>query len=61
MLLMMATEGCLKRGSIMAIAKRFNMAHCMINRLWKQAEHMHATGIINYAELLSQKKFQESA
>ena len=55
MLLMMATEDHLKRGSIMAIAKRFNVACSMIHRLWKHAEHTHATGVINYAELLSQK------
>ena len=44
MLLMTATEDHLKRGSIMAVAKRFNMARSMIHRLWKCVEHMHATG-----------------
>ena len=61
MLLMMATGDHLKRGSIMAIAKRFNMAFSMIHRLWKHVEHMCAMGVINYAELLSRKKFWESA
>ena len=56
MLLMMATEGHLKRGSIMAIAKRFNVACSTIHRLWKCVECMCATGIITYVELLSQKK-----
>ena len=56
MLLMMATEDHLKRGSIMAVAKRFNKACSMVHRLWKHVEHMCTTGIINYVELLSQKK-----
>ena len=60
MLLMMATEDHLKRGSIMAVTKRFNMACSTIHRLWKHAEHMHTMGIANYADLLSQKKFLES-
>ena len=55
MLLMTATEDCLKRGSVMAVAKRFNMACSMIHRLWKHVEHMHTTGIINSSDLLSQK------
>ena len=37
MLMMNATKGCLKRGSVMAVAKRFDVAHLMIHRLWKQA------------------------
>ena len=53
MLLMTTTEDFLKRGSIMAITERFNVACSMIHRLWKQAEHMGATGIINSPELLS--------
>ena len=62
MLLMTATEDHLKKGSIMAIAERFNMACSMIHRLWKQVECMHTTGIINSPKLLSQKKkFWESA
>ena len=40
----------------MAIAERLNVAHSMIHRLWKHAEHMHTTGIINSPELLSWKK-----
>ena len=56
MLLMMATEDHLKRGSIMAITKRFNVACSMIHRLWKHMEDVHAMGIINYVELLSQGK-----
>ena len=60
MLLMMATEG-LKRGSVMAVTKRFNVAHSMIHRLWKHAEHTCAMGVIYYVGLLSQKKFWESA
>ena len=61
MLLMTAMEDCLKRGSIMAIAERFDVAHLTIHRLWKRAECMHATGIIIWPKLYSQKKFQESA
>ena len=53
MLLMTATEDHLKRGSIMAITERFNKACSTIHRLWKQVEHMHATGVINSLELLS--------
>ena len=56
MLLMTATEDHLKRGSIMAVTKRFNVAHSMIHRLWKSAEHMCTMGIINSLKLLSQKK-----
>ena len=61
MLLMTATEDCLKRGSVMAITQRFNVACSTIHRLWKFVEHMHAMGVINSAKLLSQKKFWESA
>ena len=61
MLLMTAMEDHLKRGSIMAITKRLNVACLMIHRLWKWAEHMHATGVINSPKLYSQKKIQESA
>ena len=38
----------------MAVAKRFDMACSMIHRLWKQAEHTCATGVINSPELYSQ-------
>ena len=37
MLLMNAMEDCLKRGSVMAVTKRFDMACSTIHRLWKQA------------------------
>ena len=43
MLLTTAMEDRLKRGSIMAVAKRFDVACSTIHRLWKWAEHMHAT------------------
>ena len=61
MLPMTALEDCLKRGSVMAVTERFNMAHLMIHRLWKQVEHMHTTGIINSPELYSWEKVSESA
>ena len=61
MLLMTTTEACLKRGSIMAITERLNMAHSMIHRLWKQVEHKCAMGVIDSPELLSWKKFWETA
>ena len=61
MLLMTTMEDHLKRGSIMAVTERFNMACSMIHRLWKWVEHMHTMGIINSPELYSQKKFWESA
>ena len=51
MLLMTTTEDHLKRGSIMAIAERFNVACSMIHRLW--VECTCTTGIINSPELLS--------
>ena len=54
MLLMNAMEDHLKRGSIMAIAKRFDMAHSMIHRLWKQTECMCVMGIVNSPKLYSQ-------
>ena len=54
MLYMNAMEDHLKRGSIMAIAKRFDMACLMIHRIWKQVEHTCAMGIINSPELYSQ-------
>ena len=41
MLLMTATEDHLKRGSIMAITERFDVARSTIHNLWKWAEHMH--------------------
>ena len=60
MLLMNSMEDCLKRGSIMAIAKSFDVACSTIHRLWKWVEHRHAVGIINSPTLYSQKKFFES-
>ena len=56
MLLMTATEDHLKRCSVMAITERFNMACFTIHRLWKWAEHTHATGVINFPKQLSQKQ-----
>ena len=53
MLVMMATEDHLQRGSIMDIAKRFNVACSTIYKLWEHAEHMHAMGIINSPKLVS--------
>ena len=44
----------------MAIAQRFNMACSIIFRLWECVDHMHAMGIINSPELISQGKFQEA-
>ena len=61
MLLMTAMEDHLKRGSVMAITERFNVACLMIHRLWKQVEHMCATGIMDSPKLYSRKKFWESA
>ena len=61
MLLMTATEDHLKRGSVMAITERFNVAHSMIHRLWKWVEHTCTTGEINSPKLYSQGKFWESA
>ena len=56
MLVMNAMKDCLKRGSVMAMTKRFDMAHSTIHILWKQAECMHVTGVINSPKLYSQKK-----
>ena len=56
MLLMTAMEDRQKKGSVMAIANRFDVAHSTIHRLWKQVEHTHAMGIINSPKLYSQKK-----
>ena len=53
MLLMTTMENHQKRGSVMAIAERFNMAHSTIHRLWKRAECMHAMGVINSPKLYS--------
>ena len=56
MLVMMAIKDSLQQGSVMDIAKRFNMACSMIYRLWQHAECTHATGVINSPELVLQKK-----
>ena len=61
MLLMTATEDRLKRGSIMAITERFNVACSTIHRLWKWAECMCTMGVINSPKLYSWGKIQESA
>ena len=53
-------DGHFERGAIVDIAKRFNMAHNTIWRLWQQVACMHAVGIINSPKLVSWKKFQES-
>ena len=47
MLLMNAMEDHLKRGSVMAVAKRFDVTCSMIHRLWKRAEHTCAMGVID--------------
>ena len=61
MLLMNAMEDHLKRGSIMAIAKKFDMACSTIHRLWKWVEYTCATGVINSPELYSWGNFRESS
>ena len=61
MLLMTATKECLKRGSVMAVTKRFDVAHSTIHRLLKQVECSRTMGVINSPELYSWKQFQESA
>ena len=53
-------DGRFKRGAIVNVTKRFNMAHTTIWRLWQRAACMHAAGIINSPELVSWKKFWES-
>ena len=54
MLLAMKMEDGLKQGSVMDIAKRFNVACSMIYRLWECAECTHAMGVINSPELILQ-------
>ena len=39
----------------MAIAKRFDMAHSMVCRLWERVAHMCATGIFQEAAYLSDR------
>ena len=60
MLVMMATEDHLKRGSVMAVTRRLNMACSTIYRLWEQAVCTCAMGIIDSPELVPWKKFWES-
>ena len=57
MLLMTAMEDHLKRGSVIAITERFDVACSTIHRLWKQVEHMRTTGIINSPKLYSWKNY----
>ena len=45
-----------KRGAIVDVAKRFNMACTTIWRLWQQVACMHAVGIINSPKLVSWEK-----
>ena len=56
----MESIGSLKRGSVTTIAKRFSMVCCTVHYIWKQAEHMHAAGIINSPEFYSWKKFRDA-
>ena len=49
-------DGRFERGAIVDIAKRFNVAHTTIWRLWQQAACMRVGGIINSPELVSLKK-----
>ena len=53
-------DGRFERGAIVDIAKRFNVAHTTIWRLWQQAACPRVVGIINSPELVSWKKSQES-
>ena len=49
-------DGRFERGAIVNIAKRFNVAHTPIWRLWQWAACMHVVGIINSPKLVSWKK-----
>ena len=49
-------DGRFKRGAIVDVTKRFNMACTTIWRLWQQAACTHAAGIINSPKLVSWKK-----
>ena len=60
MLVMMATDYNLQRCAIMDITKRFNVACSMIYRLWEHMACMHATGIINYPDLVLQKNSERA-
>ena len=48
-------DGCFKRGAIVDVAKRINVARTTIWRLWQRAACTHAVGIINSPELVSWK------
>ena len=49
----MDTDNGLKQGSIITIAKRFDMAQSMVYRLWEHAACMHSMGTIIYPKLTS--------
>ena len=53
-------DGRFKKGAIVNVAKRFNVARTTIWRLWQQAVCTSAVGIINSPEWVSWKKFRES-
>ena len=52
----MDTDNGLKQGSITTIAKRFDMAHSMVYRLWECMVCTFATGVIISPEYNSWKK-----
>ena len=56
----MDTDNGLKQGSITTIAKRFDMAHSMVYRLWEHAAYMHAMGKIISPKPNSWGKFWEA-
>ena len=56
MLQSMQGDGCLWRGSITIIGKRFNVACNKVYRLWEQAACTCATGDIISPEINSQEK-----
>ena len=56
MLQVMDTDNGLKQGLISTIAKRFDVAHSMVYRLWECTVCTCATGIIISPELNSQGK-----
>ena len=53
-------DSCFKRGAIVDVTKRFNVARTTIWRLWQRVVCMRAVGIINSPKLVSRKKFWES-
>ena len=52
----MENDGSLPRGSITAIAKRFDVARCTVHRIWKRAARTRAMGLINSPDFNSRKK-----